>query len=135
MYVPIFIYLFAAQNVDFIVFRQKRQTICNRIFINLCIEIQKSRYWILYNYNFIQLVLICYPYQKTSNNYIMQKKCLFLRKLFNINNESKMIFSSILFIFLFLPIVLGIHFLIAQKYRNLFILVASLFFYAFTYIT
>ena len=41
-----------------------------------------------------------------------------------------MIFSSTLFLFLFLPIVLGVHFLIAQKYRNLFILIASLFFYA-----
>jgi len=41
-----------------------------------------------------------------------------------------MIFSSILFIFLFLPIVLGVHFLIAKKYRNLFILIVSLFFYA-----
>jgi len=41
-----------------------------------------------------------------------------------------MIFSSTLFLFLFLPIVLGVHFLIAQKYKNLFILIASLFFYA-----
>ena len=41
-----------------------------------------------------------------------------------------MIFSSTLFIFLFLPIVLTVHFLIAQKYRNFFILIASLFFYA-----
>lgn len=41
-----------------------------------------------------------------------------------------MIFSSTLFIFLFLPIVLGIHFIIDRKYRNLFLLVASLFFYA-----
>lgn len=41
-----------------------------------------------------------------------------------------MIFSSTIFIFLFLPIVLGFHFLIAKKFRNLFILLASLFFYA-----
>jgi alginate O-acetyltransferase complex protein AlgI len=41
-----------------------------------------------------------------------------------------MIFSSALFIFLFLPIVLGIYYLIAKGYRNLFILIASLFFYA-----
>ncbi len=41
-----------------------------------------------------------------------------------------MIFSSTLFIFLFLPIVLGIHFLIAKKFRNPLILFASLFFYA-----
>ena len=41
-----------------------------------------------------------------------------------------MIFSSIIFIFLFLPIVLGLHFLISNIFRNLFILIASLFFYA-----
>lgn len=41
-----------------------------------------------------------------------------------------MIFSSVLFVFLFLPIVLGIYFLIAKRFRNLFILIASLFFYA-----
>ncbi len=41
-----------------------------------------------------------------------------------------MIFSSTIFIFIFLPIVLGLHFLLAKKYRNLFILIASLFFYA-----
>jgi len=41
-----------------------------------------------------------------------------------------MIFSSILFVFLFLPIVLGVHFIIAKNYRNLFILISSLFFYA-----
>jgi alginate O-acetyltransferase complex protein AlgI len=41
-----------------------------------------------------------------------------------------MLFSSTVFIFLFLPIVLGLHFLIARNYRNLFILIASLFFYA-----
>lgn len=41
-----------------------------------------------------------------------------------------MLFSSAVFIFLFLPIVLGLHFILAQKFRNLFILLASLFFYA-----
>lgn len=41
-----------------------------------------------------------------------------------------MIFSSTVFIFLFLPLVLSIHFVIEGKYRNLFILLASLFFYA-----
>lgn len=41
-----------------------------------------------------------------------------------------MLFSSTVFIFLFLPIVLGVHFLLEKKFRNLFILIASLFFYA-----
>jgi alginate O-acetyltransferase complex protein AlgI len=41
-----------------------------------------------------------------------------------------MIFSSSVFLFIFLPIVLGIYFLLDKKYKNLFILIASLFFYA-----
>jgi len=41
-----------------------------------------------------------------------------------------MIFSSTLFIFLFLPFVLVVHFLLAKKFRNFFILLVSLFFYA-----
>ncbi len=41
-----------------------------------------------------------------------------------------MVFSSTLFIFLFLPIVLGVHFLLKTKFRNFFLLLASLFFYA-----
>ncbi|MFK8038856.1 MAG: MBOAT family protein [Crocinitomicaceae bacterium] len=41
-----------------------------------------------------------------------------------------MIFSSTLFVFLFLPAFLAFHFLIPKKHRNLFILLASLFFYA-----
>jgi alginate O-acetyltransferase complex protein AlgI len=41
-----------------------------------------------------------------------------------------MIFSSPVFIFIFLPIVLGIYFLLDKKFRNLFILISSLFFYA-----
>ncbi len=41
-----------------------------------------------------------------------------------------MVFSSTIFIFLFLPIVLGIYFLLKKKSRNLFLLIASLFFYA-----
>lgn len=41
-----------------------------------------------------------------------------------------MLFSSTVFLFLFLPIVLGVHFLLAKKTRNFFILIASLFFYA-----
>lgn len=40
-----------------------------------------------------------------------------------------MLFSSITFIFLFLPIFLGIYFLLKQEYRNFFILAASLLFY------
>lgn len=41
-----------------------------------------------------------------------------------------MIFSSTLFIFLFLPSVLFLHFLLRDQYRNVFILLVSLFFYA-----
>ena len=41
-----------------------------------------------------------------------------------------MVFSSTVFLFIFLPIVLTIHFLLARNYRNLFLLIASLFFYA-----
>jgi len=41
-----------------------------------------------------------------------------------------MVFSSTVFIFLFLPLVLGIYFLLQNKLRNLFLLLASLFFYA-----
>jgi alginate O-acetyltransferase complex protein AlgI len=40
-----------------------------------------------------------------------------------------MVFSSIIFIFFFLPIFLGVYFIIQKKYRNLFILLASLLFY------
>ena len=41
-----------------------------------------------------------------------------------------MVFSSIIFLFLFLPLVLGLYFLTCKKYRNLFLLCASLIFYA-----
>ena len=41
-----------------------------------------------------------------------------------------MLFSSTVFIFIFLPLVLTIHFLLDRKFRNYFILLASLFFYA-----
>lgn len=41
-----------------------------------------------------------------------------------------MVFSSVTFLFLFLPIVLGIHFVIPEKHRNSFLLFSSLFFYA-----
>ncbi len=41
-----------------------------------------------------------------------------------------MIFSSTTFIFIFLPVVLSVYFLIDSKFRNFFILIASLFFYA-----
>ncbi len=41
-----------------------------------------------------------------------------------------MVFSSVLFVFLFLPLALLGYFSTAQKYRNLFLLAASLFFYA-----
>ena len=41
-----------------------------------------------------------------------------------------MVFSSTVFLFLFLPFVLGINLLLGKKYRNFFILICSLFFYA-----
>lgn len=41
-----------------------------------------------------------------------------------------MIFSSTTFLFVFLPCVLAIHFLLKENYRNAFLLIASLFFYA-----
>lgn len=41
-----------------------------------------------------------------------------------------MVFSSTVFLFLFLPIVLGVHFLLKKTLRNPFILICSLFFYA-----
>lgn len=42
-----------------------------------------------------------------------------------------MVFSSLVFLFAFLPVVIIINFLLPQKYRNLFLLVANLIFYAF----
>ena len=41
-----------------------------------------------------------------------------------------MVFSSLVFLWLFLPIVIGTYFLAQEKYRNLLLLIASLFFYA-----
>lgn len=41
-----------------------------------------------------------------------------------------MVFSSTVFLFLFLPFVLGLHFLLKKSLRNPFILICSLFFYA-----
>ncbi|MEJ1240548.1 MBOAT family protein [Chryseolinea sp. T2] len=41
-----------------------------------------------------------------------------------------MLFSSLVFLTLFLPIVLFIYFLLGQRYRNLFLFLASIFFYA-----
>jgi alginate O-acetyltransferase complex protein AlgI len=41
-----------------------------------------------------------------------------------------MVFSSTIFLFVFLPIVLIINFLLKKEYRNVFLLLASLFFYA-----
>ena len=41
-----------------------------------------------------------------------------------------MLFSSLVFLFLFLPVTLGIYFLLPFRFRNFFLLLASLFFYA-----
>ena len=40
-----------------------------------------------------------------------------------------MVFSSVTFLFFFLPIVLGVYFLLRPRWRNLWLLFASLFFY------
>ena len=42
-----------------------------------------------------------------------------------------MLFSSIIFIFYFLPIVVGLHVLLKEKYRNVLLMIASLLFFAF----
>ena len=42
-----------------------------------------------------------------------------------------MIFSSITFLFYFLPIVLGIYYIVPNKFKNLVLLVASFIFYFF----
>ena len=41
-----------------------------------------------------------------------------------------MVFSSLVFLFVFLPIVLVLYYLSSKKYRNYLLLLASLFFYA-----
>ena len=41
-----------------------------------------------------------------------------------------MVFSSTIFLFLFLPVVLAVYFALPWRFRNLFLLIASLFFYA-----
>ena len=41
-----------------------------------------------------------------------------------------MVFSSLIFLWMFLPVVLGLYFLTKESYRNVLLLVASLFFYA-----
>ena len=41
-----------------------------------------------------------------------------------------MVFSSLVFLWLFLPIVIGIYYISDKKYNNIFLLVSSLFFYA-----
>lgn len=42
-----------------------------------------------------------------------------------------MVFSSAFFLFLFLPIVLGLYYVAKEKYRNYILLIASLFFYSY----
>ena len=41
-----------------------------------------------------------------------------------------MVFSSLVFLWLFLPVVLGLYFIAKEKYRNVLLLIVSLFFYA-----
>ena len=41
-----------------------------------------------------------------------------------------MLFSSITFLFMFLPIVLAVYYLVPYKVKNIVLLIASLFFYA-----
>ncbi len=42
-----------------------------------------------------------------------------------------MVFSSVHFLFIFLPVVLTLHFILGKRFRNLWLLLASLFFYAY----
>ena len=42
-----------------------------------------------------------------------------------------MVFSSITFLFYFLPIVLGIYYMVPNKLKNIVLLIASLTFYAY----
>src|SRR6476659_4437006 len=46
------------------------------------------------------------------------------------HGEIGMVFSSNVFLFLFLPIFLGLYYLSGQRYRNLLLLIASYVFYA-----
>lgn len=46
-----------------------------------------------------------------------------------LNGGSLMVFSSNIFLFIFLPITLGIYFIIGKRFRNSFLLLTSLFFY------
>ena len=46
------------------------------------------------------------------------------------HGEVRMVFSSNVFLFLFLPVFLGLYYLSGQRYRNLLLLVASYVFYA-----
>ena len=43
-----------------------------------------------------------------------------------------MVFSSLFFLFTYLPVVLFLYYLLPKKYRNLFLLIANLFFYGFS---
>src|SRR5690554_5282051 len=40
-----------------------------------------------------------------------------------------MLFSSIIFLYYFLPLVLGLYFIVPKKYKNFILLISSLFFY------
>ena len=40
-----------------------------------------------------------------------------------------MVFSSLMFLFVFLPVVLGVYYILPRKFRNAFLLIADLFFY------
>ena len=41
-----------------------------------------------------------------------------------------MLFSSVMFLFMFLPVTLAVYYLVSPKFRNMVMLIASLFFYA-----
>lgn len=44
--------------------------------------------------------------------------------------EEQMVFSSLVFLFVFLPVVLTLYYISSKKYKNYLLLLASLFFYA-----
>ena len=47
----------------------------------------------------------------------------------NVNKEVDMVFSSILFLFIYLPVVLAVYYLVPSRYRNLWLFVVNLVFY------
>lgn len=62
----------------------------------------------------------------------MQKSTLNVKFLLNLNRKEmkSLVFSSLLFLFYFLPVVMFLYFAVPRKYKNLILFISSLFFYA-----